>query len=221
MCGLLENTCDLDNEGIHREASSVGRWFSSTGRCAYLFYVWDADNQPASLSYLPDAQGQEDADQGVSLNFNNGRIKSCGEVNFHLKIACPGSETATEYKNLGITEGGAGIIGGSKCDYHVRMIDSVACPSAASGGSGGLSGGSVFLLITCIPFLVYCLVGCGVKYKTKGARGTEMIPNIGTWRELPGLVKDGVSFTVAKVKGTPPTTSGGGGSSGGGYNTLG
>jgi len=34
----------------------------------------------------------------------------------------------------------------------------------------------------------------------RGAQGIEKIPNIGFWREVPGLVKDGVTFVVAPAR---------------------
>ncbi|MES1916707.1 MAG: hypothetical protein MHM6MM_008504 [Cercozoa sp. M6MM] len=67
--------------------------------------------------------------------------------------------------------------------------------------SSGMSGGWVFILILFISTLVYCLAGAAYKAKRHGARGVEAVPNIDFWRDLPGLVKDGCKFTVAKLRG--------------------
>jgi hypothetical protein len=67
--------------------------------------------------------------------------------------------------------------------------------------SSGLSSGSVFLLIFFTVLFVYCLGGAVYNTKRKGTKGMESIPNIDTWRALPGNIKAGCSFTKAKLTG--------------------
>ena len=50
------------------------------------------------------------------------------------------------------------------------------------------------------------LLGCAAVYMLGGylhykRRGGTKIPNAAFWRALPGLVGDGVGFTLAKLKG--------------------
>jgi len=104
-----------------------------------------------------------------------------------------------------------------------------------SGGGGndktddkaGLGGGWVFIIILVVVIFVYCVGGMSFMHFQRGASGSAIIPNIGFWRELPGLIKDGCVFTWRKTR---ALCAGGGGSSGGGeklhgggsgYNTMG
>lgn len=68
-----------------------------------------------------------------------------------------------------------------------------------SGSGGGLSGGSVFLIIILVVTVVYIAGGCFYNRKKKGTTGmVESCPNNQFWFILPGLVKDGCSFTNRK-----------------------
>lgn len=42
----------------------------------------------------------------------------------------------------------------------------------------------------------YLACGCAYKYQAMGARGMDMIPNIGFWMEYPKLVADGVQYAM-------------------------
>uniref|UniRef100_A0A6P7G7D8 Cation-dependent mannose-6-phosphate receptor-like n=1 Tax=Diabrotica virgifera virgifera TaxID=50390 RepID=A0A6P7G7D8_DIAVI len=71
----------------------------------------------------------------------------------------------------------------------------------------GMSGGSVFLLIFFIVAGVYFVGGAALMYFIRGARGVEMIPNIDFWRNLPGLIKDGLIFLLSGCKPNFVTTA--------------
>ena len=60
----------------------------------------------------------------------------------------------------------------------------------------GLSIGSTLLILCGTIFGVYLIGGVLILHCLRGARGTEMIPNIDFWGSLPGLVKDGVIFLL-------------------------
>eukprot|EP00927_Polykrikos_kofoidii_P057812 TRINITY_DN52002_c0_g1_i1.p1 TRINITY_DN52002_c0_g1~~TRINITY_DN52002_c0_g1_i1.p1 ORF type:complete len:358 (-),score=65.56 TRINITY_DN52002_c0_g1_i1:47-1120(-) len=65
---------------------------------------------------------------------------------------------------------------------------------------------------------VYLIVGCGYKYQTQGARGVEMIPNIGFWNEYPILVGDGVRYLLILVGYSKENVASSGGT---GFTTIG
>lgn len=67
---------------------------------------------------------------------------------------------------------------------------------------GGLSLGSIICIIILVGIILYLAVGFGL-YKKAGGTGVSaaIIPNLDFWKALPGLVKDGVEFTVMKIKG--------------------
>ena len=37
--------------------------------------------------------------------------------------------------------------------------------------------------------MAYCIIGGVYMYRVKGARGSEVIPNVAFWKELPLLIK--------------------------------
>jgi len=81
--------------------------------------------------------------------------------------------------------------------YEITFESVAACPAKALGG---LSGGSVFLIIVLCATVVYLIGGVIFLGAVKGQRGKDMIPNLDFWSMVPGLVKDGVLFTIDKIK---------------------
>jgi hypothetical protein len=118
-----------------------------------------------------------------------------------------------------------------KCQYISTITHPNACPNAATGGvtigttgnaatitgvtsatsttgdngghhKGGLSGGSIFLIAFFVSAVVYLVAGFIVNWKVRGATpGVDAVPNIELWRQVPGLVVDGIVFTKNKVMG--------------------
>jgi hypothetical protein len=75
-------------------------------------------------------------------------------------------------------------------------------PDACKGGpGGGLSGGSIFLIILLVVSFVYVVAGCiwNVKRNSKPF-GRESCPNAGFWGALPGHTKAGCAFTYTKLR---------------------
>jgi len=93
-------------------------------------------------------------------------------------------------------------------------------------GGHSISLGSIFLIIVSVVTFIYCTVGMFYKYKKLGVSGLEAVPNIEFWRDLPGLVKDGLVYTFSKIRAcAAPGGSSGGGSrpshdGGPGYSTV-
>jgi len=103
---------------------------------------------------------------------------------------------------------GRGVVNGTvaespSCVFTMNIITSHVCPGGAGGGGGstGLSGGWVFIIILIVCLFLYIVAGCIYQRKKKGASGVESFPNIEFWRGLPGLVKEGFSFTWTKLRG--------------------
>jgi len=102
----------------------------------------------------------------------------------------------------------------STCNYLLRMKSAIACPKgsddtggAGDGGDGqpnkgGLDGGWIFIIIFFVVIIVYVAGGILIRRKYYQAEGADAIPNYSFWSQLPGLAKDGVSFTISKIKGT-------------------
>jgi len=94
------------------------------------------------------------------------------------------------------------------CAYTFNWASTAGCPlnslpgdAGTGGGSSGLSGGDIFLILFfCIGFL-YVVIGMAYNYKFRELRGAEMVPNVDFWRGLPSLIKDGCVFTWQKITG--------------------
>eukprot|EP01062_Namystynia_karyoxenos_P068421 TRINITY_DN6302_c0_g1_i1.p1 TRINITY_DN6302_c0_g1~~TRINITY_DN6302_c0_g1_i1.p1 ORF type:complete len:262 (+),score=68.77 TRINITY_DN6302_c0_g1_i1:90-788(+) len=82
-------------------------------------------------------------------------------------------------------------------------------PSGGGSSSGGCGGGCAFLIIFFVGGFVYFAAGFAYNSVRRELRGVEAIPHVDFWKDLPVLVKDGVVFTVNKVRGA-----------GGGYSTV-
>jgi len=87
-------------------------------------------------------------------------------------------------------------------DGDMSYIISFSGPAACGtgGGGGGLSWGSLTLILGPIFIGLYIAAGYYYNYKYKELRGVEAVPQIEYWRELPGLVKDGCIFSYQQTR---------------------
>jgi len=96
----------------------------------------------------------------------------------------------------------------SACQYATTFETPLVCEGGAP--AGGLSNGSIFLIILTSCGVVYIAGGSWYKTKKKGTSGMESMPNIDFWRAFPGYVSVGcrVSYDWVKQKtsGQPPPT---------------
>jgi len=104
--------------------------------------------------------------------------------------------------------------------YVFQLTTPLACPGyvppeVTVTTSVSISGGWIFVIILCVVLPVYFIAGFIYGWKVKGQTGTEACPNIGFWRDLPGLIKEGFSFVITKIKGCC-----GGKGGGAGYDAL-
>jgi len=90
----------------------------------------------------------------------------------------------------------------STCSFVLTVDSSIVCAALKGGGgaSPGLRSGWIFVIIVVVVLFTYFAVGISYNHFKLGLSGTEMVPNIAFWRDLPGLVKDGCMFTFTKIK---------------------
>eukprot|EP01065_Artemidia_motanka_P000821 TRINITY_DN10389_c0_g1_i1.p2 TRINITY_DN10389_c0_g1~~TRINITY_DN10389_c0_g1_i1.p2 ORF type:complete len:266 (+),score=95.26 TRINITY_DN10389_c0_g1_i1:80-877(+) len=78
-------------------------------------------------------------------------------------------------------------------------------PSGGGGDGGGSSdgcgGGCIFLILFFVGGFVYFAAGMVWNHQRNEKRGLEMIPHVEFWKDVPFLVKDGVTFTAQKIRG--------------------
>jgi len=101
----------------------------------------------------------------------------------------PGNGTIPKF-----TESGSG-----KVLYSGTFTSKYAC--ATGGSSGGLSVGSILLIIFFPLLLMYIIIGLLINRYGRGIESMpEMLPNHSFWADFPFLVKDGVVFTFGCIK---------------------
>lgn len=82
---------------------------------------------------------------------------------------------------------------GSGNDTKLVLFSPFACPITIEEISKPSTGG-VLLILFLIGTFTYFTIGSIVRFMYLGARGIEVIPNLDFWKDLPGLVRDGVRF---------------------------
>ena len=118
--------------------------------------------------------------------FNNGAASGCSAA-----------RAVTVQMTCGTVAGFTSVAETTTCNYLVLFPHPAICAGPSSSGS---SGGWVFVMIVLIPLSVYFAVGVAYKRFKLGNEWRDSIPNAEFWADLPGLVKDGCGFFVAKCK---------------------
>lgn len=78
-----------------------------------------------------------------------------------------------------------------QCRYIVEWSTVYACPKR------GLSAGWILISLLIFGFTVYTIIGCAYNHVQLGYRlGWEALPHSLFWRNLPGLVADGLRYTA-------------------------
>jgi len=170
---------------------------------AYIHLLSSWVGTPSPVWSLINAQ---DPTKGVSVAMSNG--DSC----YNMGTTQPRSVTIN-FPCTPNVPGGAYTITTSPtnpCAYIVNFNTQWSCPGTTppppppgpggGGGGGGLSGGTIFLIVLVVVIPVYVAAGCIFKRQRMGTTGCESCPNVDFWRALPGLIKDGFGFTIAKMK---------------------
>jgi len=75
------------------------------------------------------------------------------------------------------------------------------CPTADSVfGYTGLSIGWIMIIIFLSVLVAYAVSGVLINKYYRKMEGSELIPNVSFWTEVPSLVKDGIVYTVRTIK---------------------
>jgi len=145
---------------------------------------------------------------GVTVTLNGDSSSGCPQGRTSIvTVNCDPNAPAVPLPNpkpfqfIVTTQGG--------CTYSTSIVAPAGC-EVPSKAKSGLSGGSVFLIILIVVIPVYVAAGCVYKRKRQGLTGMEACPNVDFWRDLPGLVKSGFSFTYGKLRslcGSAPSDS--------------
>lgn len=102
-----------------------------------------------------------------------------------FKLLCLKDEKSYIY----VDQDQSAVASGSK----LILFSPYACPITIEEISKPSMGG-VLLILFLIGVFTYFTIGSIVRFMYLGARGIEVIPNLEFWKDLPGLVRDGVRF---------------------------
>lgn len=90
-------------------------------------------------------------------------------------------------------------------NYVLYIEDECACPGKCTyhddGGSGGLDGGSIFVIILISIIGAYLIFGAVFLRFVKNQQGLDMIPHRSMWSQLGKDCVGGARFVVRKVTG--------------------
>ena len=150
----------------------------------------------ATATWTPNS-ASGDASQGAVLSVSGGSegYECKGTASATVNVTC-----GTGDESISIpTEGGY-----QGCKWAFIYNSKYVCglPKSGGGGAGkgGLSGGSIFLILFFVGAFVYFVGGVLFMKYRRGASGADLIPNVGFWRDLPGLVRDGCVFSFNKAR---------------------
>jgi hypothetical protein len=136
-----------------------------------------------------------DPAQGIIYTMKKGDGQGCsGGATRSLSIAvqCPAAGA------LGQAVFPTTITDLGNCAYATTMTHPAACPYASTGEGGWTWGNTVLLLLFLGGGLYFC-GGAAFRYRQLDMRGLEVIPHLELWREVPGLVGDGIMFSIGKA----------------------
>ncbi|KAF9937343.1 hypothetical protein BGZ75_000339 [Mortierella antarctica] len=93
---------------------------------------------------------------------------------------------------------------------HFTWKSNYACASkdVQLPTSEGMSGFRVFLTVFGVLGFIYIVAGAAYNYKTYGARGLDLLPNLDFWRDFPSLVSDVVRSVWDSVTGRATSSRG-------------
>jgi len=177
MCGGTVKVCN-------RQPAPASKWRGT--KCNNL-----GDMQTQEISLID----EHDASKGIRLAYRDGDIckkqvsgqMEIGSREVIYEIECDrGADPGVLQK----------IVETSMCDYTILFKSKHACPTNGMSGSKGWS--FVFLVVLAVG--LYLIIGIGINKYKFGMDGIETVPHIAFWRRVPGLVKDGVTFSVAQSK---------------------
>ena len=158
------------------------------------------DMQTQEISLLD----EHDASKGLRLVYRDGDIckkqVSCMGIGQEANI-CMGIGSRQVTYEIECDRGSdpgvlQKIVETSMCDYTILFQSRHACPTNGIAGSRGWS----FVFFVVLVAGLYLGIGIGINKYKFGLDGIESVPHISFWRQVPGLVKDGVTFSVAQSK---------------------
>ncbi|XP_065845833.1 uncharacterized protein [Oscarella lobularis] len=130
--------------------------------------------------------GISDADQNIYIDYKGGDPQS--NISRSSRVICV-CDPSTRALIEAFGDGGT-------LEYDFTLTSKYCCfVSVPQEGGGGISPGSIMLIVFFNLLFVYLFVGILYMKFGTGAQGKEVMPNGNFWFALPGLIKSGIVFT--------------------------
>lgn len=197
ICGDSIKGCN----NHHTSASQYQIFGGTSAGCIPLGEAWSEkgkENTEWSEFGKPESDPKS---SGVIIKYKNGQVCSTGGEKFSLAIKIPCGDTARKpgEKNDGLDPKKFVVEqdSASGCEYTISFPPITdGCP-----GSGRSSNWGTYFLVG-LFLTVTCYVGGGVAFRVKklGHTGKDALPHLEFWESVPGLVMDGIKFTIDEGK---------------------
>lgn len=190
----IPEECKVLAEAVESPAFQV----TNDSRCFYLGEM--GENDESTIWQLIDEQ---DPELGVELYYHDGAECQPNEYRqMRYQFFCdPNVDSELEKFDIIEFKG--------TCRYSAVWPTKHACPAKSDAFKGpggprgkGMGGAVAFVIIILVVGAMY--LGLGVAYNVyqRGMKpGLEAVPHVEMWRQVPELVKEGCSYTKAKVLG--------------------
>jgi len=193
ICGDSIKGCN----NHHTSASQYQIFGGTSAGCIPLGEAWSEkgkENTEWSEFGKPDSDPKS---SGVIIKYKNGQVCSTGGEKFSLAIKIPCGDTVRKpgEKNDGLDPKKFVVEqdSASGCEYTISFPPITdGCPGSGRGGNWG----TYFLVGFFLTTGMYLGGGIFFKYKKEGLRGKEALPHLEFWESVPGLVMDGIKFTI-------------------------
>eukprot|EP00300_Choanocystis_sp_HF-7_P030233 c39017_g1_i1.p1 GENE.c39017_g1_i1~~c39017_g1_i1.p1 ORF type:complete len:305 (+),score=65.44 c39017_g1_i1:32-916(+) len=196
------NICGDSMKGCnnHKTSSSQYQIFGGTSAgCIPLGEAW-SEGGKTNVEWSEFGTGADPKSGGVIIKYKNGQVCSTGgeKFSFSIKIPCGEAKRDPSQANDGLDPKKFVVEqdSASGCQYTIQFpAIQDGCPASGSGDWGWLVIG-VFIAVV----VVYFGVGVAFRVKKLGHSGKDAIPHLEFWESVPGLVLDGVRFSIEQTK---------------------
>jgi hypothetical protein len=84
--------------------------------------------------------------------------------------------------------------------YSIILQSRCCCPGKCQYSEDSLSGGAVFVIILLVLATVYIIGGVIFLRVTRGATGTELIPNRSLWLNILSYAIEGLRYSIQAIR---------------------
>lgn len=198
------NVCGNSIKGCNGHDTSASQYqiFGGTSAgCIPLAENWK-DNGHKNMKWSEFGNpGSDSSSGGVAIKYINGQVCSTGGEKFSLTLKIP---CGTTKRQAGVFNDGLDpkkfVVeqdSASGCEYTITFP---AIEDGCPGSGHGSNWGWYFIFFFLMTLALYFGVGIFFRMKKLGYTGRDAIPHIEFWESLPGLVVDGIKFTIEQCR---------------------